>query len=52
MTRTEAPKDFVGRGEENLARTTPELPVKQCCQRDRPGGMGAVLLGRVYRAAG
>ena len=26
MTRTEAPKDFVGRGEENLARTTPELP--------------------------
>lgn len=26
MTRTEAPKDFVGRGELNLARTTPELP--------------------------
>lgn len=26
MTRTEAPKDFVGRGEVNLARTTPELP--------------------------
>lgn len=27
MMRTEAPKDLVGRGEENLARTTPELPV-------------------------
>lgn len=27
MTRTEAPKDLVGRGEVNLARTTPELPV-------------------------
>jgi hypothetical protein len=27
ITRTEAPKDFVGRGEVNLARTTPELPV-------------------------
>lgn len=26
MTRTEAPKDLVGRGEVNLARTTPELP--------------------------
>lgn len=27
MTRTEAPKDFEGRGWANLARTTPELPV-------------------------
>ena len=27
MTRTEAPKDLVGRGWVNLARTTPELPV-------------------------
>jgi hypothetical protein len=26
MMRTEAPKDLVGRGLENLARTTPELP--------------------------
>jgi hypothetical protein len=26
MTRTEAPKDFEGRGWANLARTTPELP--------------------------
>lgn len=26
MTRTEAPKDLAGRGLENLARTTPELP--------------------------
>ena len=29
MTRTEAPKDLVGRGWRNLARTTPELPVEQ-----------------------
>lgn len=28
MTRTEAPKDLVGRGLTNLARTTPELPVE------------------------
>ena len=27
ITRTEAPKDFVGSGEVNLARTTPELPI-------------------------
>lgn len=26
MTRTEAPKDLEGRGRENWARTTPELP--------------------------
>lgn len=26
MTRTEAPKDLAGRGEEKRARTTPELP--------------------------
>lgn len=26
MTRTEAPKDLLGRGWRNLARTTPELP--------------------------
>lgn len=26
MTRTEAPKDLEGRGEVNLARTTPEFP--------------------------
>jgi hypothetical protein len=36
MTRTEAPKDFVGRGEVNLARTTPELPnrslLDDCCR--------------------
>lgn len=31
MTRTEAPKDLVGRGEVNLARTTPELPVDKHC---------------------
>lgn len=28
MMRTEAPKDRVGRGVVNLARTTPELPIK------------------------
>lgn len=28
MMRTEAPKDLEGRGVANLARTTPELPVK------------------------
>lgn len=28
MTRTEAPKDLVGRGEVNLARTTPEFPAE------------------------
>lgn len=27
MMRTEAPKDRVGRGVVNLARTTPELPI-------------------------
>jgi hypothetical protein len=33
ITRTEAPKDFVGRGEVNLARTTPELPVEKIAVR-------------------
>lgn len=30
MTRTEAPKDLVGRGVVNLARTTPEFPSIPC----------------------
>lgn len=32
MMRTEAPKDFAGRGVANLARTTPELPIQRVSQ--------------------
>lgn len=50
MTRTEAPKDFVGRGEVNLARTTPELPNRRLLDDCR--GRISYLGFRSYRVAG
>lgn len=48
MTRTEAPKDFEGRGDANLARTTPELPVSIC----QPIVEKCTLKNAVYHVAG
>lgn len=49
MIRTEAPKDFEGRGLANLARTTPELPSLRALARSfrRLSGTRAVIMYRV-----
>lgn len=51
MTRTEAPKDLEGRGEVNLARTTPELPRRsgQYCEFGR---VSMEEWERIYRGDG
>jgi hypothetical protein len=52
MTRTEAPKDFAGRGEENLARTTPELPAgekKMLASLDRFFGFAVAITRAIVK---
>lgn len=49
ITRTDAPKDLVGRGEVNLARTTPELPVGRKIALVRPWCKRATCGQRIAR---